>query len=402
MTWRDNLRSGSFKGIPFKVQDSDREGSRRLVINKYPFRDIPFTEDLGRNEKKWSISGYIVGPDYMQDRDALIDAVENGGTGSLIHPYYGTVNAIAGEWRFKESQTEGGYVSFSIGFVEPGENIFPDGAPLPSALVSLEADALIDVVRTDFINNIQVDAVAEWVRDSYSGGLTQASDIFNDIQNLGGINSQGTTALINQAADWVANVADLKIPSLSLIGDIQATADKLITTFKGLRDLAPSANDSGANLDQFSTYAIDRSPSITAQATVSNSNSAVTETFIKTVALANEAKAATEQEFTSYTEAITARKVLLDKIDVLAGETTNDTVYEQFRAVRQTVAIAIPADEVSLPRITIIKTKQDTPSLVLAYDVYGDVSKEADIIARNNVRNPCFIPGGEVTVLEYE
>jgi len=402
MAWRDELRQASFKGVSFKVQDSDREGSRRLVINKYPFRDIPFTEDLGRNEKKWSISGYIVGPDYMQDRNALLDAVENSGAGILIHPYYGTINAIAGEWRFQESQTEGGYVSFSIGFVEPGENIFPDGAPLPAAMVALEADALIDAVRTDYINNIQVNAVAEWVRDSYSGGLTQASEVFDNIQNLGGINSQGTVALINQAADWVANVADLKIPSLSLISDIEATADKLITTFKGLRDLAPSANDSGANLSQFTAYTLDRSPSNTAQAKVSNANAGVTETFIKSVALANEAKTATEQKFTSYGEAITARKVLLEKIDVLAGETKNDTVYEQFRAVRQTVAIAIPADEASLPRITTIKTKQDTPSLVLAYDVYGDVSKEADIIARNNVRNPCFVPGGDVTVLEYE
>lgn len=402
MTWRDNLREGSFKGVGFKVQDSDREGSRRLVINKYPFRDIPFTEDLGRNEKKWSISGYIVGPNYMDDRDALIDAVENGGAGTLIHPYYGTIDAIAGEWRFKESQTEGGYVSFSIGFVEPGVNIFPDGAPLPAALVALEADGLISAVRTDFINNIEITNVAEWVRDSYASGLTQASEIFENIQTLGGINSQGTVALVNQAADWVANIADLKNPALSLIADITATADKLITTFKGLRDLAPSANDSGANLAQFSTYSRDLSPSNTAQARVSNSNAAVTETFIKSVALANEAKAATEQEFTSYSEAITARMVLLNKIDVLAQNTTNDDVYEQLRAVRQTVALAIPADEVSLPRITTIKTKQDTPSLVLAYDVYGDVSKEADIIARNQVRNPCFVPGGEVTVLDYE
>ena len=401
MAWRDNLREGSFKGVSFKVQDSDREGSRRLVVNKYPFRDIPFTEDLGRNEKKWSISGYIVGPDYMQDRDALLDAVENGGAGALIHPYYGTINAIAGEWRFKESQSEGGYVSFSIGFVEPGENIFPDGAPIPSDLVVLEADALIEAVRTDFINNIQLDNVAEWVRDSYSGGLTQSSDVFNDIQNLGGINNQGSVSLVNQAADWVANVADLKTPSLSLIGDVTGTADKLITTFKGLLDLAPSATDSGANLDRFSTYAIERSPSNTAQANVSNSNGSVTETFIKSVALANEAKAATEQNFTSYSEAITARKVLLDKIDVLAGETTNDTVYEQFRAVRQTVALAIPANEVSLPRIITIETKQDTPSLVLAHAIYGNVSNEADIIARNNVRNPSFVPGGEVTVLDY-
>ena len=402
MTWRDNLREGSFKGVSFKVQDSDREGSRRLVINKYPFRDVPFTEDLGRNEKKWSISGYIVGPDYMDGRDALLDAVENGGAGTLIHPYYGTINAIAGEWRFRESQTEGGYVSFSIGFVEPGENIFPDGAPVPSALVELEADALISAVRTDFINNIQLDSVAEWVRDSYSSGLTQASNVFENIQNLGGINAQGTVALVNQAADWVANVADLKVPSLSLIGDITATADKLITTFKGLRDLAPSASDSVANLDQFASYTLDRSPSNTAQATVSNSNALVTETFIKSVALANEAKAATEQEFTSYGEAIATRKALLEKIDTLAGETKNDTVYDQYRAVRQTVALAIPADEVSLPRITTIKTKQDTPSLVIAYDVYGDVSNEADIIARNNVRNPSFVPGGDVTVLDYE
>lgn len=402
MAWRDNLREASFKGVSFKVQDHEREGSRRLVINRYPFRETPFTEDLGRNEKKWSISGYIVGPEYMAARDALLDAVENGGAGILIHPYLGTIECICSEWRFRESQTEGGMVSFTLGFVEPGENIFPDGAPVPSALVALEADSLIDAVRTDFITNIQLEGVAEWVRDSYSSGLTSAAGIFNTVQDLGGINKQTTVALINQGADWVANVADLNVPSLALIGDIEATADKIIATFKGLRDLAPSADDSAGNLDLFNDYALVRSPSLTGQAKISNSNAAVTETFIKSVAVANEAKTATERNFTSYGEAITARKDLLNKIDVLAAETKNDAVYEQYRAVRQTVASSIPPEETSLPRLRTIKTKQDTPSLVLSYKVYGDVSKESDIIARNNVRNPSFVPGGDVSILQYE
>ena len=40
------------------------------------------------------------------------------------------------------------------------------------------------------------------------------------------------------------------------------------------------------------------------------------------------------------------------------------------------------------------------PALVLAYQVNGDVEAEADLVARNQVRHPGFVPAGRVEVLK--
>jgi prophage DNA circulation protein len=41
-----------------------------------------------------------------------------------------------------------------------------------------------------------------------------------------------------------------------------------------------------------------------------------------------------------------------------------------------------------------VQPQATQPALVLAYSLYEDASRDADIIARNNVRHPGFVPGG--------
>jgi len=403
MSWRDNLREGSFKGVPFKVESHEAAYNRRTVVNEYPFRDVPYTEDMGRSAKRWDVQAYIVGTDYMVGRDALLEVIEEGGAGSLIHPYLGTHRVICSDCRFRESQNDGGMVTFSLSFVEAGEQIFPNGDLIPSAQVESDADSLIDAIRTQFIGGITLTGVAEWVRNSYSGGLSSVADVFNDIKTVGGINNQSTTSLINQAADWVANVTELQNPALALIADVQATADKIISTFEGIIDLAPSFDDSSNNLVRFTDFSVSRATTTTEQAKIADANALELENFIKTVAVANESKAAVNRSYGSYEEAIDSRKAILGRIDTLAGETTNDTIYERYRSIRASVAAAIPSEETSLPRIRAVELKKTLPSLVLAYDLYEDVDKETDLIARNNIRHPGFMPGGqELNVLDYD
>ena len=49
MPWRDNLLSASFRGIPFKVLDTTTQVGRRNVLHQFPFKDVPYVEDLGKN-----------------------------------------------------------------------------------------------------------------------------------------------------------------------------------------------------------------------------------------------------------------------------------------------------------------------------------------------------------------
>lgn len=89
MGWRDDYRPGAFRGVPFHLKNSTRTGGRRTVLNEYPLRDKPDTQDMGRKARQFNLAMTVIGQDYMAKRDLLIEALETFGPGTLMHPFYG-------------------------------------------------------------------------------------------------------------------------------------------------------------------------------------------------------------------------------------------------------------------------------------------------------------------------
>ena len=79
MAWRDQLRTASFRGATFFYRDAGADLGRRQQRHEYPGRDLAWHEDLGRKTREFSIRGYVLGADYMVDRDRLIEAIETLG-----------------------------------------------------------------------------------------------------------------------------------------------------------------------------------------------------------------------------------------------------------------------------------------------------------------------------------
>src|SRR5271163_2784072 len=92
--WATKLRPASFRGVRFYVDTANAEGGRRWADHEYPARNTPFAEDLGRAQRVWRFTGYVIGDTWPLQRDALIRACEQDGPGELVHPTIGgTVQA---------------------------------------------------------------------------------------------------------------------------------------------------------------------------------------------------------------------------------------------------------------------------------------------------------------------
>lgn len=73
------------------------------------------------------MEAFVLGPDYMKDRDALIDALETPGAGQLVHPYYGSlVVTVSSDIDVSETSQQGGMARISATFVEAGELNAPE------------------------------------------------------------------------------------------------------------------------------------------------------------------------------------------------------------------------------------------------------------------------------------
>lgn len=118
--WRAALQPASFRGAGFKVEAGGQAGGRRNATHEFPHRDVPYTEDLGRRARHWPITGYCIGPDYLDDRDDLIAALEAGDAGTLVHPTLGSMQVNVDTYSVSETRERGGICTFELAFVEAG------------------------------------------------------------------------------------------------------------------------------------------------------------------------------------------------------------------------------------------------------------------------------------------
>ena len=142
MAWRDNLRPASFRGVEFQIDDAASPiAGRRVQTHEYPGRDTPFIEDLGRRTKTYSFDAWVVGDDYADQRDRLIDACDAEGPGELVHPYLGSREAFCTACDLSQRTREGRMARFSLSFTESGTNQNPTDRANTSAVVSESADS---------------------------------------------------------------------------------------------------------------------------------------------------------------------------------------------------------------------------------------------------------------------
>lgn len=129
--WQAALLPASFRGVPFGVSDERGSAGRRGRVHEYPFRDMPYAEDLGRRARRWQVTGFVLGDDAALQRNALITACEQKGPGILIHPTLGLLRVqvdpdVPVEWT--ERWDEGRLIEIHMAFVEPGEVLYPQAA----------------------------------------------------------------------------------------------------------------------------------------------------------------------------------------------------------------------------------------------------------------------------------
>ncbi|HEY7419781.1 MAG TPA: DNA circularization N-terminal domain-containing protein [Ktedonobacteraceae bacterium] len=127
--WRDALmQQASFKGVIFHVETGARLSGRRTVVHEYPKRNDPYSEDMGRQARRFHIQGYLIyrpnNPlyEYTSQRYALYSALESDDAGKLIHPSIapGGMQCMCERFTMVENRQRGGFTEFEMQFVEAG------------------------------------------------------------------------------------------------------------------------------------------------------------------------------------------------------------------------------------------------------------------------------------------
>lgn len=438
--WRSRLRPASWRGVKFSMVDDEGTFGRRVQVHEYPNRDKPWTEDLGRATRRININAYIIGENYIDQRDKLITAIETAGSGTLVHPTYGEMKGnIDGQVRVTHSTTEGRMCRISFAFVESGELTFPTAGAASGQKLSGDADSL-DSAISDMFSSFSLDDVVHFIQDDV---ISNATAMLNDVANTFQMIDSGVTAAMrlmqgdlsvllsppSTSNDFVQALQKAWRTGSRLSGDSKDLTT-MIQTFSGVTldsGLSPRGvwgNDSGTQKTQKSlsnlvaatvrttaiseaarTVALLPQPSQSAaslnsgNSTASSINRNVSD-IVNVTHPALDADAATSKpaDYASWDDLSDIRTALNDAIDKEQLRTTNDTLFLSLTNLRASVNRDI-ASRLAQVEKTVTHTPKDVlPALVLAAEWFDDASRETDILTRNTVTHPGFVPVEQLRV----
>lgn len=398
MTWRDDLRrvqfgsrtlvGASFRGVPFFVDASERNGGRRTVTHEFPLSDETFTEDLGRSARTFHIEGYVLGDDYLSQRDKLIAALEDEeGPGELVHPYHGVFLAICTTMSVRESRVDGGHAAFAVQFTRT-----PTAPPAPTivvdapAQVSTSADTATAAMDAELVAKYKPAHLPGWsfasAETALKNALAALKDKLSPITDV----TQEAAELTGQIALMTAEVSSLvRQPALAISGFRDAIT--------GLTDTIAAAPDAVMSA-LFDAYAADLGALVdptTATREVELANQTALIAALRRVLAIEAARLAPLVPYASIEEATAARDQVAAMLDEQAAG-ADDAAYPAIVDLRSQVLRSVPGGTAFAQVVTVTRNVP-IPSLVLAYQLYGSVDLEPDILARNDVRHPGFVVG---------
>lgn len=396
MPWSTLNWQASFRGVPFRLDAEELSGGRRYVDHRVAQRIFPQMEDLGRRDRAFAVRGFLTGDDSIEQRDRLLEACENHGSpGDLVHPLYGVLLCWCLDVRISTKQTELGIVQVQLTFAEASEQRLiirrETGAESADAAAAALDQAAIDAAAT----GLQVEGQPQGVLDQASEVMRKAGNALLELDVLAGpeleVAQLATQArlLVSTASQLVTSPANFAQTLANALGDVLgAVGDAPRQGVEAYRELAALAGPNPLG-----------GPGVASAAAAANAE--LTLGLVKAVAIGGMVRAAARVSWGWYEEALEVRDEIAALLDELADSGQGgDESYLAAQGLRAALFASVPPEGANLPHLGSVQLDAATPSLVLAYRLYGDTERAEEIQLRNHARRPGFLPSGvELEVL---
>lgn len=408
MSWRDTITLASWNGIEFDYLRLSGPVGQRVKVAELPFRGDPVTQDLGRRARRGTINGMVSGDNYLQTVAALKKEWEKGGVATFVHPTEGKKKVkLTAPVDPVITTGEGGMARFTIQYVEVPSDVFGGlgGDTLGPLLANANAarSALNDAVKA----GMTVAGFPDFVRGAVDDLLSGPRGAIDALRTAYG-KAQALIGIIDEIAYEVESFLKVIDDLLGLPGELASAWQNLM---RKVAQLIPSESSSsrtrGASISlravalaraQLSTMmevsgpTPDKStPSRRRQA----ANQLAIEALVRGSAAIEIVEALAEVELDSRAQAVQVREMLVEALTQVAEEGGDDGVYLALKRLAASATAHFDAVSATLPQTSTFTPTGDTPALVLAHYLYGDAAREQDIVDRNQVAHPGFIPAGE-------
>lgn len=420
---KEKFQQATFRGVPFLWRSVETSGGRKIVVHEYPNRNDRFVEDLGQFPRVFSVSGLITqgkgGENYFRDRDNLIAALEQEGPGELTHPTFGTAPVTPNLFSLHESQSTVGRADFQMEFLLHKNVANPVPADAAESEVNEKADdtinaTLLDILQTFFVTLLLPENVLNAVnllkgitgtmRDALTGVSTITSQ-FIGFPTAVALSFVSPAVRIQEEFGRFLSLADsFDNNQEQHLTDAQSLGDDTIALTQQF-DLVPTDAVAGfiAAITLFDNApgADDIAP-VTFASVERKANNDLIRRTVRLMAYALASRNAAKVSFGNTNELDSVQNELERQFDLLQMEDLENTQVSNLSALRDTTTTLLQDVEVTTFRVVATDVRE-TSMLLLAFQQYGEdaIERSEDLLALNpDIRNPAFIPAGEVDILK--
>lgn len=397
--------NGSFRGVGFEYL-SDEYYFQKKTAEDNLFADETDEEELGEMPRAFTIKCCVMGKDARKKRNALQAALEKKDAGILIHPQYGRmkVKVPADGYTIHSSAEQGNYYEFEINFVKANDKMSLTVLPVkPSAAESLKsAVAAAQKVMAEsvvpkswleelesFADKISMSEIASEMADFTSDVTAKISRLtslkllpFDAVTAITG----SLTTLGKSAGGVLSYPAGFVSDCLNVFSNVAATFD----FYKGLAriklDILPQKNKYDTPQNKAKEMAQRAIVNVISQVgTVKAVEAAAPDDATESSLTANEVK-----------ERIAEITELVESVVDDADNAESPELQETFEELLQKAVDVLENRATLKPRF--VSRAVSVPALVLLYEECGRsaVDKLDDFVARNALKTPLLIGGGQI------
>lgn len=432
-TWREQLLPASFRGVPFHVDRATVPVGRSVQLHEYPKKDEPLAEDMGRVSRVHKLTAFVVGEDAFARRNKLLEALEKGGAGDLVHPFLGRLKVVAGECEMSHDRREGGLVRFDLVFYPGQVQQFPaaranTGQQLGKASASYWSQARSAYAQA--MAAIDLGAVNVRALRGRLGGvfgllsrhLGPLASLYGDAGALadallvapGGLSSALSSYLGRSpaASSGVRERAkaggfDTYSDSLAAAGALAVSAQEVNQTPGGGGQEAPAAGQAPAG-GQATTAAVQAVVDLVQSAAIVQALRAVSampvarqpEPIAAAPSLQAQLGEPVQRPPVAVVDDVLAVRDVLSAAMWQASSKSAPAAFVEANKARQAMARHLSAVAAQGVQLVTVEPLETVPALVLAHRLYGDATRADEVGQRNRVAHLGFIAPRPLRVLK--
>lgn len=391
--WLSTLWPASYKGVPFQIESDSEKGARRKAVHKYTGSDTPFIEDLGEDQRDYNITAYVASDTADVDAATLIAICAQPNAGTLVLPMQGPVTVQCFTFERKREKDKHGYVALELYFVRDGAAQAQPSVLSLANLVYVGADALESA-----LDDLCVDQIAALLQPDYVvlAGVSAVQDIAALLEGIRSSAPVDTTVSAAQRTAIQSLHDDAPTLIHRLTGVDPTLGSRIADVARALGDgIAASAARSAflPVLDTLADVNVDPASTVNAQTAATNTNAVYGVGRLCALTVIAES-VARDDTITDRPAGITLRANIAELFDdeILGLDMAESETIEAVQDLRDQAVDYLSRLILDLAPVITAESNLPLPSLVWAWQLYADPTRSGELVARNKVLHPSFMP----------